>query len=75
MSLFSLEKAFEKQIKTIKSQGQKQIDTIMNKKRPLNLINNDKENLFLKQKEMFIKLVEKRFDKTLELNLILWCNE
>ena len=75
MSLFSLEKAFEKQIKTIKSQGQKQIDTIMNKKKPLNLINNDKENLFLKQKEMFIKLVEKRFDKTLELNLILWCNE
>ena len=47
----------------------------MNKKRPLNLINNDKENLFLKQKEMFIKLVEKRFHKILELNLILWCNE
>ena len=43
----SLGKALKKQAKTIKKQGQKQIDAIMNKKEiQLNLINNDDGNSF-----------------------------
>ena len=38
--------------------------TVINQKeRQLELINNDRNNLLLKQKEMFDRLVEKRFNK------------
>ena len=36
---------------------------INQKERQLGLINNDRNNLLLKQKEMFDRLVEKRFNK------------
>ena len=36
---------------------------INQKERQLELINNDRNNLLLKQKEMFDRLVEKRFNK------------
>ena len=36
---------------------------INQKERQLELINNDRNNFLLKQKEMFDRLVEKRFNK------------
>ena len=40
----------------------------MSKKKQLNLLKNDEDILFLKQKEIFNKLVEERFNKTSKLN-------
>ena len=70
-----LGKAFEKQTKTIKDQGEKQIIAIRNNKEQLeqllNINNNDnyKNKLLLsREKEIFKNIYNKRFDKTEELS-------
>ena len=57
-----LGKAFEKQIKTIEDQGEKEIKAIQDK-------GHDKDSLlFLKQKEIFNELVDKRLNEINELD-------
>ena len=66
-----LGKAFEKQTKTIKDQGEKQIKAIQDNKEQLVNINNDgyKNKLLLsREREIFKNINNKRFDKIEELN-------
>ena len=68
----SLGKAFEKQIKTIKDQGQKQVDPLENLKdqnKQLVNVNNDYEDKLLnsKEQEIFRNNYNKKLDKTEEL--------
>ena len=64
-----LGKAFEKQIKTIEDQGQKQIDALENLKDQNKQIINDDEvkPLFSKEREIFTKIYNKRLDEIKEL--------
>ena len=64
-------KAFEKQVKTIKEQGEKQIKAIQHNKEQLVNINNDdyKDKLLLsKEREIFQDIYNRRLDKIEELN-------
>ena len=65
-------KAFEKQTKTIKEQGEKQIKAIQDNEEQLVNINNDndyKDKLLLsKEREIFKNIYNKRLDKIEELN-------
>ena len=67
-----LGKAFEKQTKTIKDQGEKQIKAIQdNKEQLVNIINdNDYKNKLLlsKEREILKNIYNKRLDKIEELN-------
>ena len=67
-----LGKAFEKQTKTIKYQGEKQIKAIQDNKEQLVNINNDndyKNKLLLsKERGIFKNIYNKRLDKKEELN-------
>ena len=66
-----LGKAFEKQIKTIKDQGIKQVKAIQDNKQLLNINNDDdyKNKLLLsKEREIFKDIYNKRLDKIEELN-------
>ena len=62
-------KAFEKQIKTIEDQDQKQIDALENLKDQNKQIINDDEDklLFSKEREIFTKIYNKRLDEIKEL--------
>ena len=62
-------KAFEKQIKTIEYQGQKQIDALENlKDQNKQLVNDDEDKLlFSKEREIFTNIYNKRLDKIEEL--------
>ena len=64
-----LGKAFEKQIKTIEYQGQKQIDALENlKDQNKQLVNDDEDKLlFSKEREIFTNIYNKRLDKIEEL--------
>ena len=57
-----LGKAFEKQTKTIKDQGEKQIKAIQDK-RPIKSIKNLPMTIVLKEKEIYNKLTEESFEK------------
>ena len=64
-----LGKAFEKQIKTIKDQGEKQVKSIQGKQ----LVNNNNDDykdkrLLSKEREIFKDIYNKRLDKIEELN-------
>ena len=64
-----LGKAFEKQTKTIKDQGEKQIKAIQDNKQPLISDNDYKDKLLLsKEREIFKDIYNKRLDKIEELN-------
>ena len=64
-----LGKAFEKQTKTIKNQGEKQIKAIQDNKQPLISDDDYKDKLLLsKEKEIFGDIYNKRLDKIEELN-------
>ena len=67
-----LGKAFEKQTKTIKDQGEKQIKAIQDNKEQLVNINNDddyKNKLLLsREREIFKNIYKKRLDKIEELS-------
>ena len=66
-----LGKAFEKQIKTIKDQGIKQVKAIQDNKQLVNINNDDdyKNKLLLsKEREIFKDIYNKRLDKIEELN-------
>ena len=64
-----LGKAFEKQTKTIKDQGEKQIKAIQDNKRPLISDDDYKDKLLLsKEREIFKDIYNKRLDKIEELN-------
>ena len=67
-----LGKAFEKQTKTIKYQGEKQIKVIQDNKEQLVNINNDddyKNKLLLsREREIFKNIYKKRLDKIEELS-------
>ena len=71
-----LGKAFEKQTKTIKDQGEKQIKSIQDKG-PIKSIekftydNINDSPIVLKEKEIYKKLTEKSFEKINNLGLIL----
>ena len=58
-------KAFEKQTKTIKDQGEKQIETIQDNKKQLANINDDYKNQLLlsKGREIFENIYNERLDK------------
>ena len=62
-------KAFEKQIKTIEDQGQRQIDALENlKDQNKQLVNDDEDKLLLsKEREIFTNIYNKRLDKIEEL--------
>ena len=64
-----LGKAFEKQIKTIEDQGQRQIDALENlKDQNKQLVNDDEDKLLLsKEREIFTNIYNKRLDKIEEL--------
>ena len=66
-----MEKAFEKETKTIKDQGEKQIEAIQNNQKQLANINDDyKIKLLLsKEREIFKNIYNERFDKIEELNI------
>ena len=65
-----LEKAFEKQTKTIEDQGKKQVKAIQDNKQLVNIDNDDyKDKLLLsKEREIFKDIFNKRLDKLEELN-------
>ena len=67
-----LGKAFEKQTKTIKDQGIKQVKAIQDNKQLVNINHNDddyKDKLLLsKEREIFKDIYNKRLDKTEEIN-------
>ena len=60
-----LQKTFKKQTKTIKDQGENQIEAIQDNKKPLANINDDYKNkLFLsKEREIFKNIYNERIDK------------
>ena len=63
-----LEKAFEKQIKTIEDKGQKQIDALENLKDQNKQLANDEDKLLIsKKREIFTNIYNKRLDKIKEL--------
>ena len=67
----SLGKAFEKQTKTIKDQGKKQVKAIQDNKQLVNINKDDdyKDKLLLsKEREIFKDIYNKRLDKIEELN-------
>ena len=66
-------KAFEKQTKSIKDQGEKQIKPIQENKEQLSNTNNDDDNyknklLLSKEREIFKNVYNKRLDRLEELN-------
>ena len=63
-------KAFEKQTKTIKDQGEKQTKAIQDNKQLVNIIKDDyKDKLLLsKEREIFKDIYYKRLDKIEEMN-------
>ena len=63
----SLGKAFEKQTKTIKDQGEKQIEAIQDNKKQLANINDDYKNKLLlsKEREIFKNIYNERLKKKL----------
>ena len=65
-----LGKAFEKQTKTIKDQGKKQVKAIQDNKQLVNINNDDyKDKLLLsKEREIFKDIYNKRLDKIEEIN-------
>ena len=65
-----LGKAFEKQTKTIKDQGKKQVKEIQDNKKLLNINNDDyKDKLLLpEEREIFKDIYNKRLDKIEEIN-------
>ena len=65
-----LGKAFEKQTKTVKDQGEKQTEAIQNYKKQLANINDDYKNKLLlsKKREIFKNIYNERLDKIEELN-------
>ena len=65
-----LGKAFEKQTKTIKDQGKKQVKAIQDNKQLVNINNDDyKDKLLLsKEREIFKYIYNKRLDKIEEIN-------
>ena len=65
-----LEKALEKQIKTIEDQGKKQVKAIQDNKQLVNINKDDyKDKLLLsKEREIFKDIYNKRLDKIEELN-------
>ena len=72
-----LGKAFEKQIKTIKDQGIKQVKAIQDNKQFVNINNNDdyKDKLLhSKEREIFKDIYNKRLDKIEELNNKIDCD-
>ena len=71
-----LGKAFEKQTKTIKDQGEKQIEAIEDNKKQLTDINDDYKNKLLlsKEREIFKNIYNERIDKIEELNKIIHYN-
>ena len=75
-SYFPLGKAFEKQIKTIEDQGQKQVDALNTLKSDEKLTiekyayDDDDTPFISKQKEIFNKLVDERLEKMTNLDRI-----
>ena len=65
-----LGKAFKKQTKTIKDQGEKQIQVIQDNKKQLANINKDYKNKLLlsKEREIFKNIYNKRLDRIEKLN-------
>ena len=65
-----MRKAFEKQTKTIKDQGEKQIQAIQDNKKQLANINDDYKNKLLlsKQREVFKNISNERLERMEELN-------
>ena len=65
-----LGKAIEKQTKTIKDQGGKQIESIKDNKKQLAIINWDYKNKLLlsKEREIFKNIYTERLDKIKEVN-------
>ena len=67
-----MEKAFEKQIKTIEDQGEKQIKAIQDQSHIKTIKKydyDDKDSVLIsKQKEIFNELADKRCDKITELD-------
>ena len=65
-----LGKAFEKQTKTIKDQGEKQTKAIQDNKQLVNIIKDDYEDKLLlsKEREIFKDIYNKRLDKIEEMN-------
>ena len=65
-----LEKAFEKQTKTIEDQGKKQVKAIQDNKQLVNIDNDDYKGKLLvsKEREIFKDIYNKRIDKLEELN-------
>ena len=63
-----LEKAFEKQIKTIEDQGERQIKAIQSNKQQLISDDDYKNKLISKEREIFKDIYNKRLDKIEELN-------
>ena len=64
-----MEKAFEKQTKTIKDQREKQIEAIQNNKKLANINDDYKNKLLLsKEREIFKNIYNERLDKIEELN-------
>ena len=65
-----LGKAFEKQIKTIKDQGKKQVKAIQDNKQLVNINKDDYKDKLLhsKEREIFKDIYNKRLDKIEEMN-------
>ena len=63
-------KAFEKQTKTIKDQGEKQIEAIQNNKKQLATINDDYKNKLLlsKEREILKNICNEKLHKIEELD-------
>ena len=62
-------KAFEKQIKTIKNQGKKQVDALkdLKPKEQTKAIADKSDDELLMQKETYDRLLRKRFDEIREI--------
>ena len=67
---FPLGKAFEKQIKTIKDQVEKQVKAIQDNKQLVNINKDDYQDKLLhsKEREIFKDIYNKRLDKIVEMN-------
>ena len=63
-----LGKIFEKQIKTIKDQGEKQVKAIQDNKQLINKDYYKDKLLFLKEREIFKDIYNKRLDKIKQMN-------
>ena len=63
-----LGKVFEKQIKTIKDQGKKQVKAIQDNKQLINKDDYKDKLLFSKEREIFKDIYNKRLDKIEEMN-------